>query len=109
VAPKRSTESVACVSEGGDAAPDGREAMSKFHVEVLSGDRRDALIRASIRVGMRLEYALQGRPAWTHLDADGNVTDASEPVVTFAPPWAEDPRTLTTLLARIDTCLAVQS
>lgn len=69
-------------------------------------DRRKALIGASIRVGIRLEFALEGKPAWTWLDKNGNVVQGvSQPRVTFAPPWAEDPRQLAVMLARIDRAL----
>jgi hypothetical protein len=72
-----------------------------------SPERIAALIEASKRLGRRLEFALEGRPAWRFIDRDGNVlTSLSTPYVKFAPPWAEDPRILTTLLARIDQCLA---
>lgn len=73
---------------------------------VLSEQRRKALIAASARVGVRLEYALEGKPCWHWLDRNGNVVPGvSTPRVRFAPPWAEDPRALTVALARIDNCL----
>ena len=83
---------------------EGRELMS---IE-LHEDRRKALIAASIRLGIRLEFALEGKPAWTWLDKSGNVIPGvSQPRVLFAPPWAEDPRQLNVLLARVDNCLNV--
>jgi hypothetical protein len=72
----------------------------------LHEDRRKALIAASVRVGMRLEFALEGKPAWTWLNENGNVIPGvSQPRVMFAPPWAEDPRQLAAMLTRIDKCL----
>lgn len=68
--------------------------------------RTQQLIAASLRVGVRLEFALEGKPAWTWLDTNGNVVPGvSQPKVRFAPPWAEDPRQLGIMLARIDNCL----
>jgi hypothetical protein len=74
----------------------------------LTDERRQALIAASIRLGLRLEYALEGVPAYRSIDIyqhTGEPFSTAHPLVPGAPPWAEDPRTLTTGLARIDQAL----
>lgn len=69
-------------------------------------NRERELIAASIRVGVRLEFALEGKPAWSWLDGNGNIRPGmSRPKVRFAAPWAEDPRTLNIMLSRLDTCI----
>lgn len=80
-----------------------------MNVVRLSDERRLALLAASARVGARLEFALEGRPAYRFLNrADGTIIPGvSTPYVRFAPPWAEDPAVLNVMLARIDNALTI--
>jgi hypothetical protein len=71
---------------------------------LLTDERRKALIAASIRLGLRLEYALNGTPAYP-MTLDGHRAIGSLPYVPGAPRWAEDPRDINRGLARIDAAL----
>lgn len=74
----------------------------------LTPDRKAALLNASYRLGQRLNYAMAGTPAWTLCDGHGNVRlNVSVPLVPFAPPWAEDPRVVNTMLDRVEKALRI--
>ena len=67
--------------------------------------RREQLAFAKQRLTFRLEFALLGRPAWPATVMGYAILD-NDPIVKGAPPYAEDPRTVTELIARVDAVIA---